>query len=502
MEKINTQDTHSKLIHADQVIFASNRGLFEHYIQPDHTLSQRQSAGGMVTALAEVAAIMNATWIAMTITEGDRLFLKMAQQRGDNAQDYANNQTMRLKYVTVPEETFRKHYEIISTELLWFTQYYMHHVVDGLRSSQEISDAWGNGYYAVNQAIADAVCAEIAAKVGTSVVMLQDAFLCLAASMIRKRYASVVIQQFIHWPWPEGRYWCLLPSFITKDIYRGLLGNDIVGFQTEHDVHSFLDGVRTIVDEASLDFQASEVWLHGHRTLVRAYPISISVAEERNIVGSAAGKRETKNIEPFLEKKIIMRVDRIDPVKNILPGFQAYAQLLDEHPEFLNEVTFLAFLVPTRETVPLYQRYKAEVHQIIDEINQKYGSNAWTPIHAFYGNDRTRALVALQFYDVLLVNPMIDGMNLVAKEGATLNQRNGVLVLSRTAGTFAELREASIPISPKSQAETAHALYQALVLPLAERREMAAQARKIVELHTLQDWITHQIHDINELLAQ
>src|SRR2546423_15197184 len=160
-----------------------------------------------------------------------------------------------------------------------------------------------------------------------------------------------------------------------------------------------------------------------------------------------------------------MRVDRIDPTKNIVRGFQASAQMLDEHPDLLGKVTFLAFLVPSRQALPRYQRYNADVLKIIDEINQKYGSDDWRPIHAFCENDRTRALAAMQLYDVLLVNPIIEGMNLVAKEGPVVNKRNGVLVLSRTAGAFQQLGKASIPTPPKHVTETARGPYEALTFP-------------------------------------
>src|SRR5207302_9874561 len=135
-----------------------------------------------------------------------------------------------------------------------------------------------------------------------------------------------------------------------------------------------------------------------------------------------------------------------------------------------------------------YQRYNAEVLKIIEETNSKYGSSEWTPIHAFFGNDRTRSLAAMQLYDVLLVNPIIDGMNLVAKEGPAVNRRNGVLVLSRTAGAFQQMGKFSLPITPTDITDTADALYRALTMPRFERQDMAAQARQTVENQDLNAW--------------
>jgi trehalose 6-phosphate synthase len=195
-----------------------------------------------------------------------------------------------------------------------------------------------------------------------------------------------------------------------------------------------------------------------------------------------------------------MRVDRVEPTKNLIRGFQAYSQVLEKHPELHGKVVFLAFLVPSRQTLLLYRHFDADVRSLIDDINHTYGTNDWTPIQAFFGNDRVRALAAMQFYDVLLVNPIIDGMNLVAKEGAVVNQRDGVIVLSRTVGAFHQLAKGSIPTSPVDAEETAEALYKALMLPADERKIKAATARQAVERSDLTKWMAQQIADINDLL--
>jgi len=154
------------------------------------------------------------------------------------------------------------------------------------------------------------------------------------------------------------------------------------------------------------------------------------------------------------------------------------------------------------QALSIYRRYRKEILKLIEDINQKFGRNKWTPIQAFVQNNRTQALAALQFYDVLLVNPLIDGMNLVAKEGPIVNQRNGVLILSRTSGAFQQLEEASIPISPADMVETAEALYKALTLSPEERRQKAELARQIVEHHDLKAWIAQQVRDISFIIAK
>jgi trehalose 6-phosphate synthase len=491
----------TQFIHANRLIIASNRGPVEYHISHDKTLKHRRGSGGMVTALIGAANRLEVTWVAMAMTEGDRVALREALQNNDGLlQPPLRGQKMQLRYVAIPKPAYRKHYEQICNTLLWFLQHYLYDPTDDSTSANKLQDAWENGYYVANRAIADAVNVEIERQDTTPIVMLHDYHLYLAPTMIRQRHPNIIMQQFIHIPWPDIRCWQFLPSNIAQAIYSGLTGNDIIGFQTERDARNFLEGARTLLDGAVVDFEEGAVWWQGHRTQARAYPISISVTEERRIVQSRAGKRTAEKILPQLGEKTIMRVDRIEPTKNILRGFQAYAQMLDEHPELQGRVNFLAYLVPSRQSMPEYKRYNIEVMKIIEEINQRYGTDEWIPIQAFSGNDRTQALVAMQYYDVLLVNPIIDGMNLVAKEGPIVNLRDGVVVLSRTAGAFQQMGKASIPTSPTDVRETAQALYKALTLPSDERRIKAALARQIVERQDLNKWLQRQVADINEIL--
>jgi len=485
-------------IHTQHLIIVSNRGPVEYTVSQDKTLKHRRGSGGVVTALLGTVKQMEATWVALAMTEGDRLALQQAHD--DLLPSPLPDTPLQLRYITIPKTVYRKYYDVISNQVLWFLQHYLFE--DSLKPEQ-IQDAWERGYCKANQALADAVCAELDREQVPSVVLLQDYHLYLTSAIIRQHcyQRPVILQQFIHIPWPEFRYWqTSLPTNMTQAIYTGLLGNDIIGFQTRHDAQNFLEGVSAILPDAEIDRDKRIILHQNRRTLVRDYPISISVAEERRIVHSAAGKRAAQQIQPLLGEQTIMRVDRIEPTKNIVQGFQAYKQLLEQHPELQKNVSFLAFLVPSRQSLPLYRRYNNDVQAAIDEVNQQFTRDGWTPISTFVQNDRTHALAALQFYDVLLVNPLIDGMNLVAKEGPTVNRRNGVLVLSRTSGAFQQLESACLPISPSDTRETAEALFQALTLVPEERRSKAELARQEVEHNDLQTWITQQVHDINVLI--
>lgn len=487
-------------LHAQRLIMASNRGPVEYTAQKNGSLKPRRGSGGMVTALIDAGSRMDVTWVALAMTEGDRQAIKDAQQNGGLLQTPWRGLKMKVRYVAVPRSAYRKHYEVISNQVLWFLQHYLYDPASDSAAVRRLQDAWTNGYFVANRAIADAVIGEIEREDSPAVVMLHDYHLYLAPAMIREAHPDIVMQQFIHIPWPDSRCWHFLPSNIAHAIYNGLVGNDIIGFQTERDARNFLEGARSLLEGAFVDFEEGTIWWKNREIKVRSYPISISVTGERKTIASAAGKRAAEKIQPLLGKQTIMRVDRIEPTKNIVRGFQAYKMLLENHPELRGEVKFLAFLVPSRQMLAKYKRYRADVMKIIEEINQAFGSDTWTPITAFLGNDRTRALAAMQYYDVLLVNPIIDGMNLVAKEGPVVNKKDGVLVLSRTVGAFQQLGKASIPTSPTDIEETEEALYRALMMPKEERALRAKLARQNVERSNLNRWLTRQFDDINSLI--
>lgn len=488
----------TETISARRALIVTNRGPVEYYLDQQKTLKHRRGAGGVVTALLAAMQQLEATWVALAMTEGDRLAMK--ETSNSLLSSPLPGHPMQLHYVTVPKTVYRRYYETMSNEVLWFLQHYLVDTNSPL-PSERLQHAWENGYVQANQAIADAVATEIARASSRIVVMLHDYHLYLAPGMIRKQHPSVVMEHFIHIPWPEIRYWqSNAPEILIQAIFPGLLGNDLIGMQTRRDVQNFLEGVREVVQGAEVDLEQRTICWQNHLTRVRDYPISISVTDERHTVQSRAGKRAAERIRPSLCEMNIMRVDRIEPTKNIVMGFQAYELLLQNHPELHGKVTFFAFLVPSRETLRVYRKYRDEVLALIKDINEKYGKQDWTPIQSFIQNDRTLALAALQYYDALLVNPLIDGMNLVAKEGPIVNKKNGVLLLSRTSGAFQQMEEGCLPLSPRSPEETAEKLYEALTLSKDARRDMARRAREEVEHNDLQAWIQLQVHDINQLL--
>ncbi|GAJ15009.1 unnamed protein product, partial [marine sediment metagenome] len=248
---------------------------------------------------------------------------------------------------------------------------------------------------------------------------------------------------------------------------------DIVGLQTGRDVHNFLHCCQSLIDEAEVDYGQQTVRINEHIVQVKAYPISIDVVGLKKIVSSPGLKEYEEKLRPLCGEQTIVRVDRAEPSKNIIRGFRAFDMLLERYPQFVGKVKLIAFLVPTRTHLRPYQRYTQEVDQLIEAINNKYRNKEWHPIDFFYENNYIQAIAGMRLYDVLLVNAVIDGMNLVAKEGPTVNNRDGVLILSETVGACEQLGQNALTVAPADLEGTTQALYTALTMPADERHKRA-----------------------------
>jgi trehalose 6-phosphate synthase len=251
-------------------------------------------------------------------------------------------------------------------------------------------------------------------------------------------------------------------------------------------------GLRVAEAEGAVLYSGRLVW-------VRAYPVSIDVEAMRRLGESPPVLEFEAEVAAWRPEKLIVRVDRTDPAKNLIRGFLAYERLLEEHPEYHGRVTLWAFLQPSRQDVDAYQQYLRHVRSTVDRINSRFQKGAWKPTRLELGEDIFRALAAYKSYDVLLVNPILDGMNLVAKEGPIVNQRSGVLILSESAGAHEELGAHGVSINPFDVEITAHAIHQALEMSLAERAERSKAINQIVATNDVARWIRHQLEDIRSI---
>jgi trehalose 6-phosphate synthase len=482
------------LLQGRRLVLASNRGPVEYYWDEDGGLQARRGSGGVVTALSALGHHVKLSWVASALTEADRLVGTGCLEGCLPEQEQCLN--ARVRFVVSPAEEYDLFYNVFANPVLWFIQHNLHRLLPHLGLHSLLTLAWHKGYRPVNQAFADAVLAELERADVAPVVMLHDYQFYLAAGFIRERAPSVVLQQFIHIPWPEPDSWRVLPAVIVRGICRGLLANDIVGFQTNRDAANFLATCAAFLPEVRVAGESGEVFGAGRTTAVRAYPISVPVGDLRLSAESAAVLRHERRLRTLLAQRTIVRVDRLDPSKNVITGFQAYARLLQRRPDLHGQVKFLSFLVPSRTGIAEYQRYAREVFQTIQDINTTYGRENWQPIELFYENNYPQALAGMRLYDVLMVNSGLDGMNLVSKEGPVVNTRDGVLVLSRGAGSYDELAEGALGVEPYDVDDTSAALERALAMPARERQLRARVLRDAVAHNDIADWLRAQLVDL------
>lgn len=484
-----------------QVIIAANRGPIQLYRHTDGSIMQRQTSGGLATAFISLATQADLSWVAVASTPLERQAFLDQPYRSIRI----GPAKIRAHYVAVSDQAYKLHYNDVSNSILWFVQHYLLHPDMTPSFGRADQQSWEEGYRVVNQAVAQAlvdtarmVSAEEHQRV---VLMLQDYHLYLVPELLRAELPNVALSHFIHIPWPAVRYWQFLPQHILLEILTSLLANDVIGMQTGLDVRNFLTCVEELLPDADVQRipNANQITWQGHRVLVKAYPVSIDPAHVRALAHSRAAQRGYRAISHHFGAQTVLRVDRMEPTKNIVRGLQAFALLLEQHPELQGRVRFVMILVPSRESVQRYRAYARRVFKLVQEVNARYGGPDGPSVVPIVGNDQARALAAMRTSDVMLVNSVLDGMHLGAKEFAVVNERDGVLVLSRTAGVAHELGEgAAFQVTPTDLQETADALYRALTLGRQERAAMSGAARCLVESRPIARWIDQQLHDVIE----
>jgi trehalose 6-phosphate synthase len=472
-------------------IVASNRAPFE----PGPRGTMRRGSGGLVSALLTVAEATSAAWVACARTPAER----ERASTGSVAMAPGGEGTLEVHYANPSPDAYRRYYSVIANPLLWF----LHHYLWGLVAEPVIDDviwaAWDRGYVTVNRLMAEKVV-EVASRVPRPpLVMTQDYQLYLTPRDIRRMLPQATLQQFIHIPWPTPTYWKVLPHRMRDAILEGVLANDVVGFQSTLDVRNFLMSCEELLN-LRVDHRERAVLYGGRVVWARPYPISIDVPAMERLARSPGVDHELGELRTNRPQKLIVRVDRTDPAKNIVRGFLAYELLLRRHPELHRVVQFFAFLQPSRQDIAAYRDYLGAITRTAARINARFGQRGWTPIRLELAENLRRAVAAYRDFDVLLVNPIYDGMNLVAKEAMVVNERNGALVLSENAGAHEELGEWAISINPFDVGATADALHAALHLPEVTRRQNGEAIRHWVSVNDIGRWLSLQIRDLRDLV--
>ena len=411
---------------------------------------------------------------------------------------FGPDRQIEIHYAAPDEAAYRDYYSVIANPLLWFIQHYLWDLSHEPVIDERYWQAWTGGYVAVNEMIAERVAQVARTLPRVPLILTQDYQLYLAPRRIRELLPDATLQQFVHIPWPTPAYWKVLPQLMRDPIIDGLLANDVIGFQTSLDVRNVLISCEELRG-IRVDHRQRAVLHEGRVVWVRPYPVSIDVQAMDRLAATPAVEKEVERLRERRPDQLIVRVDRTDPSKNIVRGFLAYERLLQQHPDLCEKVQFYAFLQLSRQDIPAYRAYLRSIRRTALRINGEFGSTGWKPIRLEFGENLRRAVAAYREFDVLLVNPIYDGMNLVAKEGMLVNQRDGMLVLSENAGAHEELGEWAITINPFDVDATADALYTALNANSEARKAMGDAIREQIRHNDIGRWISLQIRDLRDL---
>ncbi len=447
------------------IIVVSNRGPVT-YAREGGVRVERRGGGGLVTALRGLVERRDVTWIASAMTDEDRAV--------------ADEGTSGIRLVAHDPRAYDLYYNVVANPLLWFIQHSLWGRALDPELGADFHAAWREGYVRVNRAFADAVVAELDNNPDAA-VWFHDYHLYLAPRFVRELRPRALLAHFVHTPWPAD--WSVLPEPMRRAVHDGLLANDLVGFHTARWATNFR---RSCEDEVG----ACDVRVSSH-------PISVDAGEFDDLSRSdrvLAAERELVEGRP---EKLIVRVDRTDPSKNIVRGFHAFGVLLDRHPEWRGRVRMLARLTPSRERIPAYVAYRDAIDRAVRAVGERHPG----AIELEVADDFPRSVAAYKQYDVLLVNPVADGLNLVAKEGPLVNTRAGALVLSETAGVHEELADWALSVNPFDVEGQAEMLHVALSMEEGERRRRAEAIARHVRANDVDRWISAELADLETLRA-
>jgi trehalose 6-phosphate synthase len=417
------------------------------------------------------------------------------ERDGSFVEETADGAAYRLRLVTHDQAAYDRFYNVVANPTLWFLQHYLWGLGSAPDFDARLHEAWSEGYVPVNEAFAGATLAELEREPDAA-VLFHDYHLYLAPGFVREARPDVVTSHFIHIPWPEPDYWHALPKDLRVAIHEGLLANDVVGFHTERWRQAFLQSAERLLG-AQVDAASGAVEYRGHRTRVVARPIGVDADEFERLRDDPAVLEREADLAERRPEQLVVRVDRTDPSKNIVRGFHAFASLLERHPELHGKVAMLALLAPSRQDIPEYAEYSMAVEAAAREVNDRFGREGWQPVELDIADDFFRSVAGYKQFDVLFVNPVFDGLNLVAKEAFLVNERDGVLVLSENAGVHEELGALALTVNPLDEVGQAEALHAALTLEPAERHRRADAIRAHVRAHDIREWIEGQLEDLD-----
>jgi trehalose 6-phosphate synthase len=465
------------------VVLASDRGPVT-FVRRAGRLVPQPRPGSVVGVLQSAARAVGGrvAWVSTTTSALDE-----EAWQGGSYERLGGATASRLEPVFVEPATYRRYYDEAGVRMLWFAH---HDLWDELPAKVGFDPTAFSAYESVNQTVARRIAR--LCRPG-SLVVVHDYQLATVASTLRRLAPGAAVAHFLHTPFAPPAALRRLPGWVAGRVLEGMLSADLLGFQRPAWAEDFMSCCRLLGAEPDV---AHGLVRHGNRvTWVRCYPTPVDPAEVLEHAYSAGALRWARRLAASGTRTVV-RIDRLDPAKNALRGFQAFGLLLERRPELRGRVRFLAFLVPSRQGVAEYRDYAERTFREVGRINARFPG----AVRLYEGDDRERALGALRAYDVLLVNAVRDGMNLVAQEGPLVNQVNGSVVLSARTGAADLLGEGALSLhDPTDTAATAEALERALALPATARRERAGSLRAVITSRHPADWLASQLKDLRAI---
>ena len=478
-----------------KLIVASNRGPVSWHREDDGSWTPKRGAGGLIVALGGALQQRPGTWVSVALEEGDR---EMASAHPDSAFEADTDEgTFTLRLVDVGE-SYDRYYNEVANKLLWFTLHQLWaepYEPSGIGWSDAFED-----YQSVNRAVARAVIAEASSEDGTDDALeihLQDYHLLTAAPVIREALPEAKILLYLHTPWVHPTYLRRLPDPMVEAILAGLGACDLVGISAPE----WAENLRaTMIEMGDGSADAERIVTRAGSTLVRDFVLGIDSEGLEQVANSEAARDERDALNDAVGgRRLIVRADRTDLSKNIIRGLQAFDLMLDEHPELAQDVHFRMLLNTSRQGVAEYREYLDRCRDETDRLRDKWGEDV---VLMDTSENFPRVVANLQSYDVLLTNPVIDGTNLVAKEGPALNENDGVLVLSRNAGAATTLGADALLVNPFDVEEQARVLYRALTMEAPERASRAAALKSAAAQGAPAEWLAAQRDALAEAIAR
>jgi trehalose 6-phosphate synthase len=456
---------------AAQVLVASNRGPVSYQVEEDGSLTAKRGGGGLVSGLSAIGPDAGALWVCSALSDGDR----EAVRRGVGEDG--------VRMLDVPADVHADAYNGIANSVLWFVHHMLYQTPLEPAFDAEFRRQWA-AYERFNRAFAEALAEEAAEG---AVAIVQDYHLTLVPGMLRELRPDLRIGHFSHTPWAPPEYFRMLPDDVAGQILRGMLGADRLGFLTQR----WADAFTACCEAFAGGLGDTRVGVHG-------LGADADFLRRRSREADVDERMAALRAEIGAGRKTIVRVDRTELSKNIVRGLRAYRHLLAERPQWRERVVHVAFAYPSRQDLAVYRDYTAEVRRLAEQINAEYGTADWTPVVLHVKDDFARSLAAYRLADVALVNPIRDGMNLVAKEVPVVSDEGCALVLSREAGAFEELGEDAVPVNPYDVVQTAEALHTALSMPAGERAERAKRLSAAATALPPARWFLEQLEALRD----